>query len=278
MRRQRLTTANRAPGAVLTLICACALMLFAVAGRAAPAGAQPQSGIVRPDSEPAQPSTELGSELYAGNCASCHGIAGRGIQSPRPGAGGLLGQGPSLRGVGAEAADFYLRTGYMPLGDPHEQPDTSRVLFSRKELRSLVRYVASLGAGPAIPSPQPSQGQLAQGMELFSEHCAGCHQEDARGGFVTGARVPPLQNVAATQIAEAVRVGPYLMPRFPASQISDAQLNSIVRYVLAQNHPDNRGGWGIGNLGPIPEGLVTWWIAVPLLLICCLLLGKRFGR
>ncbi len=32
--------------------------------------------------------------------------------------------------------------------------------------------------------------------------------------------------------------------------------------------PNNHGGWGIGNIGPIPEGLVAWWIAAPLLLIC----------
>ena len=90
--------------------------------------------------------------------------------------------------------------------------------------------------------------------------------------------VPPLQTVKATQIAEAVRIGPYLMPRFPRSEISDTQLNSIIRYVLSTRHPDNRGGWGIGNLGPIPEGLVTWWIAAPLLLLSCLAVGRRRRR
>lgn len=50
----------------------------------------------------------------------------------------------------------------------------------------------------------------------------------ARGGFVTGARVPPLQAATASQIAEAVRIGPYLMPRFTVAQISQAQLNSII--------------------------------------------------
>jgi ubiquinol-cytochrome c reductase cytochrome c subunit len=259
-----------ATGAVLL-----GLTALAAAG---PARAQPQSGIVRPDHEPAAPSAALGAELYAGNCASCHGIAGRGIEHPRPGAGEILGQGPALRGVGAQAADFYLRSGYMPLGNPHEQPHASRVLFSDNELRSLVAYVASLGAGPGIPSPRPARGSLSAGMQLFTEHCAGCHQEDARGGFVTGARVPPLQGISARRIAEAVRIGPYLMPRFPASQISDAQLDSIVRYVLAQSHPDNRGGWGIGNIGPIPEGLVTWWIAMPLLVLSCLAVGRRARR
>lgn len=251
-------------------------------GAAGLAQAQPQSGIVRPTFEPSRPSLELGAELYAGNCATCHGVAGDGINQPRVGAGGVLGQGPPLHGVGALAADFYLRTGYMPLANPHAEPEDlqqgNRVLLSDKEIRSLVGYVASLGPGPGIPTPNPASGNVSMGQHLFSANCAGCHQVMARGGFVTNARVPELQTVPAAQIAEAVRVGPYLMPRFSPHQISDAQLNDIVSYILNVRHPDDRGGWGIGNVGPIPEGLVTWWIAGPLLIALCMLLAKRFGR
>lgn len=239
------------------------------------ARAQPQSGIVRPTTEPAAPGVQLGAQLYAGNCASCHGIAGAGIRDPRPGAGSIPGAGPTLRGVGAMAPDFYLRTGLMPLPSIHDEPYPDRVLFSDNEIRSLTAYIASLGAGPAIPHPSPRSGSISEGQHAFALNCAGCHQIDARGGFVTGARVPPLQGVKATQIAEAVRIGPYLMPKFSRRQISDGQLNSIVRYVLSMNHPDNRGGWGIGNIGPIPEGLVTWWIAAPLLIAACMVLGRR---
>lgn len=251
-------------------------------GPAGVAVAQPQSGIVRPTFEPSHPSTELGAQLYAGNCATCHGVTGGGISQPRAGAGGVNGQGPSLRGVGALAADFYLRTGYMPLDSPHSEPEDlqqgTRVLLSDKEIRSLVSYVASLGPGPAIPTPDPASGNVSMGQHLFTDHCSGCHQEMARGGFVTGARVPELQTVPATQIAEAVRIGPYLMPRFSKQQITDAQLNDIIKYIVSVRHPDDRGGWGIGNIGPIPEGLVTWWIAGPLLIAMCMLLAKRFGR
>lgn len=242
------------------------------------AQAQPQSGIVRPTTEPSTPSARLGAELFAGNCASCHGIAGSGITSPRPGAGNVPGEGPSLRGVGASAADLYLREGFMPLSNIHAEPTRDRVLFSDNEIQSLVEYVASLGPGPSIPRPDPATGSLSEGLHLYTLHCSGCHQEDAEGGFVTGARVPPLQGISATRIAEAVRVGPYLMPRFSKTEISDAQLNSIIRYVLFTNHNDNRGGWRIGNIGPIPEGLVTWWIGIPLLIVACMLVGRRFRR
>jgi ubiquinol-cytochrome c reductase cytochrome c subunit len=241
------------------------------------AQAQPQVGIVRPTTEPSVSSRALGAQLYAGNCASCHGISGSGINSPRPGAG-FPGAGPPLRGVGALAPDFYLRTGYMPLSSIHQEPTPDRVLFTDKEIKSLVGYVASLGGGPGIPHPNPAAGSTGQGFQLFDLHCAGCHQIDARGGFVTGAVVPPLQTATPAVIAEAVRVGPYEMPSFPASQISNSQLNSLIRYVLSMRHPPNRGGWGIGNLGPIPEGLVVWWIAAPLLILACLAIGRRMRR
>jgi ubiquinol-cytochrome c reductase cytochrome c subunit len=256
---------------------ALALSLACLAA-AGVAHAQPQSGIVRPTAEPSQPSRELGEQLYAGNCASCHGIAGAGITHPRLGAGGILGAGPPLRNVGTLAPDFYLRTGYMPLSSIHDEPGDDRVLFSDKEIRSLVSYVGSLGSGPAIPQPHPAGASVSDGLHLFGLHCAGCHQIVARGGFVTGARVPPLQGVSATQIAEAVRIGPFEMPRFSEHQISDKELNALVNYVLSTRHPDNRGGWGIGNLGPIPEGLVTWWIAAPLLLLVCLTVARRMRR
>jgi ubiquinol-cytochrome c reductase cytochrome c subunit len=249
-------------------------------GTAAIAAAQPQSGIVRPTYEPPQPTLRLGAQLYAGNCSSCHGIAGSGIIKGRLGAGHVLGAGPPLKDVGAQAPDFYLRMGFMPLKNIYSQPGPlrERVLFSNKEIEALVKYVASLGSGPGIPNPDPSKGNLSDGLQLFTDHCAGCHQAVARGGFVTGALVPPLQTLSAREIAEAVRIGPYLMPRFKRSQISDSELNSIVKYVQWTNKPNNHGGWGIGNIGPIPEGLVTWWIGVPLLLLACVVIGSRFVR
>jgi len=257
------------PRAITILAATLTLGLVAVAE------AQPPSGIVRPTTEPARPTLELGAELYAGNCASCHGIAGSGISSPRPGAADIAGQGPPLRGVGALAADFYLRMGFMPLPEAHREPERDRVLFTDKEIRSLVSYVASLGPGPGIPHPDLRRGTIQDGLKLFTDHCAGCHQIVGRGGFATGARIPPLQGVTPTEIAEAVRTGPYLMPRFSKSQISDVQLDSLIHYVLSTKDPDNHGGWGIGNLGPIPEGMVAWWIGIPLLIVACMLVGRR---
>ncbi len=209
---------------------------------------------------------QRGYHLYGQYCIACHGAGGSGKKAP------------SLRGVGALAADFYLRTGYMPLRHLGEQPRRKRVLFTELQIGALVAYVASLGPGPAIPKPHPERGNLSQGQRLFADHCAGCHQIVGEGGYVTGALPPPLEDATPTQVAEAVRIGPYVMPRFSKKSLSDGQLDSIIRYVEYAKNPDDRGGWAIGHLGPIPEGLVTWFLAMAVLVAVCILLGKRLKR
>jgi ubiquinol-cytochrome c reductase cytochrome c subunit len=182
---------------------------------------------------------------------------------------------PPLRGVGARAADFYLRTGYMPLQKIGLQPRRSTVIFDEQQLRSLIAYVASLGGGPPIPQPHPERGDISLGQHLFTDNCAGCHQVMAEGGYVTGAVPPALENATAVQIAEAVRIGPNVMPTFSRKQISPHELDSIIRYVEYAKSPDDRGGWAIGHIGPLPEGLVTWFIAALALVFTCMMIGKR---
>ena len=256
---------------------ATALAALAGLGFVAVAAGQPSSGIVHPGKQPGQSQLDFGSALYSANCLSCHGIAGAGIESPRPGqgAGGISGSGPSLQGVGAQAPDFYLRTGRMPIGHAGEAPERGRRDFNEGEIRALVAYVAGLGNGPPIPDPHPRGASLSKGMQLFTEHCAGCHQIVGEGGYVTNARVPVLQHATPTQIAEAVRIGPYLMPRFSPKAISDLELDAIVAYVQHSKHPEDRGGLGIGHIGPVPEGIVAWLVAAIVLVGVCALIGER---
>jgi ubiquinol-cytochrome c reductase cytochrome c subunit len=245
---------------------------------AAVAVAQPPNGVERPENEGSLRPLELGAQLFAANCASCHGSGGKGVISPpQHGAGGIRGQGPPLSDSGALAADFYLRTGYMPLGNASHQPEPHRTLWSPREIRALTAYVARLGKGPPIPHPDPASGSPGLGRELFTEHCAGCHQVAAQGGIATGARVPPIENVPPVEIAEAVRTGPFVMPSFSTRQISDHQLNSIIAYVRSADAHD-KGGWGIGRVGPIPEGMVTWLLAAVVLVALCVLIGTRYRR
>ena len=151
---------------------------------------------------------------------------------------GVRGQGPSLLRAGAAATDFYLSTGRMPIADPRH-------------------------------------GNVARGKQTFTESCAGCHQVMARGGIVTGAFVPALQDATPRQIAEAVRVGPYLMPIFDQKRLSQSDVDDVAAYLAYTAKPDDRGGWGIGNIGPVPEGMITWLLAAVVLLGIARALGER---
>jgi len=42
-----------------------------------------------------------------------------------------------------------------------------------------------------------------------------------------------------------------------------------------RSHPDDRGGWSLGHLGPIPEGMVAWLIGIAALLAVARAVGER---
>jgi ubiquinol-cytochrome c reductase cytochrome c subunit len=218
---------------------------------------------------PAQAATavERGREAFAAGCASCHGLDARGVR----------GRGPSLRGVGAAAVDFYVGTGRMPLAHPGDEPVRERPRYDRAGIRDLTAFIDSLGRpGAAVPRVDPGRGELRLGRRLFTDSCSGCHQIAAKGGIGTGFVAPPLDEATATQIGEAIRVGPYLMPQFSRAQLDDHDVDSIARYVLSmRSDPVNTGGWAIGTLGPIPEGLVVWLIGAVALLLVARVIGER---
>ena len=70
-------------------------------------------------------------------------------------------------------------------------------------------------------------------------------------------------------------MGPYLMPHFDSAQIDQHDLDSIARYIVWTRHPADFGGWGIYNIGPIPEGIVAWFIGLAALVIVARLIGER---
>ena len=82
-----------------------------------------------------------GKKLYSVGCASCHGTGGQGTSD-----------GPSLVGVGSAAVDFQVGTGRMPAQQPGAQVPKKKVIYTQAEIDQLAAYVASLGAGPIVPT------------------------------------------------------------------------------------------------------------------------------
>ena len=197
-----------------------------------------------------------GRELYLTSCSTCHGAHGRGTD-----------QGPLLTDVGAAAASFQLTTGRMPLTDPSAQPVRKPPAFNPAEIDALVAYVASLGHGPPIPDVNIATGNLSQGGTLFRFNCAACHSSTGVGGALSyGSDAPSLKAATPQQMGEAMRTGPGQMPVFGPDTLSGHQVNSIARYVTYLQDPDDPGGFSLGRIGPITEGMVALLIGIPLLL------------
>jgi ubiquinol-cytochrome c reductase cytochrome c subunit len=243
------------------------LAAFAVAAWAQPPSAVPSAADISPSiaRESSAALVREGRHLYEQGCVSCHGFDAEGVE----------GQGPSLVGAGEAAADFYLRTGRMPADQVGSEPLRKPPRYSGAQIRALVAYVGSLGPGAAIPEVDPERGSLSQGMSLFNESCAGCHGTGGKGGVAIGGYAPPLGEATPTEVGEAIRVGPYLMPPFSPAQLDPHEVDSIARYVQLTQEPEDAGGFGIGHIGPVPEGLVAWLAAIAALLLVARLIGER---
>lgn len=245
-------------GAALTLAAGPAAL-------AAPADPTPS-----PSPAPAGPvgGGARGAELFRQSCASCHGEQGQGTQ-----------RGPSLVGVGPASVDFQLSTGRMPIPGEVPQPRHGEPVFSADEIAALVDHVGSFGGGgPRIPRVSP--GSLITGRELYAANCAPCHGAGGTGAALTNGWIaPPLYDATPVQVAEAIRVGPGLMPVFPSQVLTDEQVNDLVTYVrrLRAEHLD-RGGNPLGRLGPLAEGLVAWLVTLGLLVAAARWLGRRAGE
>lgn len=192
---------------------------------------------------------EEGQILFAANCASCHGMNAEGSDA-----------GPSLYGVGAASVDFQVATGRMPLAIQGPQGAKKPPQFTAEQTNALAQYVASLAPGPAIPDEKYlSGGDIANGGVLFRVNCAMCHNVAGAGGALTeGKYAPSLNGVEPVHIYEAMVTGPQNMPEFNEMNLSPDEKADIISYLKHMENTPSVGGFGLGSIGPVSEGLFIW--------------------
>ena len=202
---------------------------------------------------PALASTQIeqGKSLFIASCSSCHGLDAQGTS-----------QAPSLIGAGSAAVYFQMSTGRMPAKELGAENDRKPSDFSEQEIYDIAAYVASLGGGPAIPTPEqvdPAGGNTALGSQLFSTNCAQCHGFAGAGGALTyGKNAPPLTASTPTQIYTAMLTGPEAMPVFGDGTVTPAEKRDIIAFIVDTRNEPNPGGLSLGRIGPVTEGLVIW--------------------
>ncbi|MGH3488847.1 MAG: cytochrome bc1 complex diheme cytochrome c subunit [Actinopolymorphaceae bacterium] len=214
---------------------------------------------------------EQGRKLFAVSCSSCHGLNAQGTAD-----------GPSLIGVGAAAVDFQVGTGRMPAQQPGPQLPAKKPVFNDEEIAALAAYVASLGPGPGIPAAdhyateELSDAEMAEGGELFRTNCASCHNVVGKGGALTwGKTAPNLDASTSRHIYEAMVTGPAQMPVFSDAVITPEDKQKIIGYLETVREEPSRGGFSLGGLGPVPEGLAAWIIGIGSLVIIAVWIAAK---
>ncbi|MGH3354272.1 MAG: cytochrome bc1 complex diheme cytochrome c subunit [Nocardioidaceae bacterium] len=205
-----------------------------------------------------------GRELFLVGCSSCHGKNAEGLSTKE---GNIL--GPSLVGVGAAAVDFQVGTGRMPMVQTGAQVPRKEPVYNEEQTAALAAYVASLSPGPAIPPDEAyaTEGvegeELTRGGELWRTNCTACHNFNAAGGALPhGKSAPSLEGVSAKHMYEAMITGPQQMPVFPDETLTTEDKQQIIAYVNSLHETPDYGGFSLGYLGPVSEGLFGWLFGV----------------
>ena len=208
-----------------------------------------------------------GRALFLVGCASCHGKNGQGVPTQQGNQ-----YGPSLVGVGAASVDFQVGTGRMPLAQPGTQALRKPPVYSDQEIEALAAYVATLGPGPEVPSAAEtdtkdvSEEGVVQGGEFFRTNCTACHNFAGAGGALPRGRfAPSLDGVSNKHVYEAMLTGPQQMPVFSDEVLTPEDKRNIIAYLNEREESPKYGGFALGSLGPVTEGLAAWLIGMGVL-------------
>jgi quinol---cytochrome-c reductase cytochrome c subunit len=212
-----------------------------------------------------------GQALFLQGCSSCHGMAAEGGTDA-----------PSLVGVGAAAVDFQVSTGRMPLQQAGAQADRKPVRYTSDEIAELAAYIASLGPGPNVPSPDEystAGADMGLGGNLFRTNCSSCHNFVGAGGALSdGKSAPALTNATNKQLYEAMLTGPGTMPVFSDNQLTTQEKQDIIAYVQGMKAEPDPGGANLGRSGAVAEGLVVFLAGIGVLGGVAMWIGARAKR
>jgi ubiquinol-cytochrome c reductase cytochrome c subunit len=161
----------------------------------------------------------------------------------------------------------------MPAVQPGPQMPQKKPVYTQDEIDELAAYVASLGPGPAIPNPadyslaglseEQRQEAITRGGEIFLTNCTACHNFEGSGGAMPrGGYAPKIRGVAPKYIFEAMLTGPQAMDNFSNGNLSVEEKKDVIAYLQSiQDNPDY-GGFGMGGIGPVSEGMFAWVLGI----------------
>ena len=224
-----------------------------------------------------------GKDLYDYACITCHGANLQGVKD----------RGPSLIGTGEGAVYFQVNSGRMPMKSNDAQAERKKPRFTEAQTLAIAAYVAANGGGPELVYNEDGSiameelrgknydgtiqaADVARGSELFRLNCASCHNFTGRGGALSSGKYAPVLDPANEQeIYQAMLTGPQNMPTFSDRQLSADEKKDIIAFIKSTKETPSPGGWSLGGLGPVSEGIAMWMIGISLVAAGAMWIGSR---
>ncbi len=256
----RLSAKRRSPIAGLVVLLLGLMTTAGLYAALSPAQAQKQSASTD--------DVAKGRALFLVGCASCHGQNAEGIVTKRGNQ-----YGPSLVGVGAAAVHFQVASGRMPMAQAGAQAVRKTPVYNEDQISQLAAFVASLGAGPAIPTEEQYspdsipdddlEEAIVRGRQLFFTNCTACHNFAGTGGALSrGKFAPTLVGVPEQQIYEAMLTGPQAMDVFSNENLTPEEKRDVIAFLKHIEDEPSYGGFKLGSYGPVSEGMFAWLVGV----------------
>jgi ubiquinol-cytochrome c reductase cytochrome c subunit len=179
----------------------------------------------------------------------------------------------------------------MPAADNEAQAERKKPRYSEHQIIALAAYVDVHGGGPGIitnpdgtiaqeslrgASGESRSEEIARGSELFRLNCASCHNFTGRGGALSAGKYAPTLDPANEQeIYQAMLTGPQNMPKFSDRQLTPDEKKDIIAFIKDADSKVSPGGYGLGGLGPVTEGVAMWLVGIVALIGATLWIGSR---
>lgn len=248
------------------------------------------ASAVTPDAQTVQAQSDQqalvkeGKEIYDVACITCHGVNLQGVE----------GRGKSLIGVGEGAVYFQVHSGRMPMLANDAQAERKTPRYNSEQALAVAAYVHSNGGGASLVRDEDGKlamdslrgkstenGELhaadvARGSELFRLNCASCHNFTGRGGALSSGKYAPVLDPANEQeIYQAMLTGPQNMPKFSDRQLTADEKKDIIAYIKSAKESPAPGGYALGGIGPVAEGLFMWIAGIVALVATAMWIGSK---
>jgi cytochrome c oxidase cbb3-type subunit 3 len=135
----------------------------------------------------------IGKQVWAGNCAGCHGLDGRGGER-----GPNIATNPEIAGLTDQEITRIVRDGSPNMA----MPALGRTLDGPK-IAAVVHHLRTLQGNPAA-SPLPGDPKAGETLYFGKAECSSCHMVAGNGGFIGQDLTDFARTRAADEIGQAI--------------------------------------------------------------------------